>query len=220
MQERERFSGLKFRVDRKYDQPLDRVFPELFSHPEFDKLMSLGAWQPITRYICLLYDYKSDLIHEHPSDLKARKEAAAIEAGFHRDDKTGKFSDEVESIMDVKHKEAYEAIIAFLKLLKHQTWTEIVVSEQELWDFQKLRFKPIDQKDNDDIYGDAKKKDILLDASEKRRKHLETLYKEFYGDNKDVQEAEFEEQIRPETAERIMWAARPQHETATSDVPV
>lgn len=202
MQQRERFASLRYRVDKRYDKPLNEVFPELFKHDEFKRLSRKGKWEELACYICLLYDYRSDLLEEYPSDLKARKEAAAITAGFERD-KKGEFPKRIQDVMDMKDEDATNAILRFLKVQKHQVWVEIVVCEEELQQYQKIRFKALDEKD-EDIYGSAKKKDTLLEASEKRRKQLKELYTEFYGDNKDVLDAEFEEMISPETAERIL----------------
>lgn len=244
MPERERFAGLKFRVDKVYDRPLDVVFPELFRHSEFKMLKVRSAtWETIVKYIAMLYDANTDLIHEHPTDLKARKEAAAVEAGFKRDPKDGRFSAECEDIMGIKLKDVFQAIMCYLKIQRHHVWTEIVVCEQELYEYQMLRFmaidtgtkkktrrrkgeteQPAEQKQSvsdKDIYEAAKKKDALLEASDKRRKALEQLYKEFYGDHKDVEKAEFAEMILPETAERIMKAEAPVYQeiTAAVDVP-
>ncbi len=198
----DRFASLKFKVHlAKF--PLDREFPELFRLSEFKKIREdRSDWDRVVRYIVYLYDPGSPLIQEFQNDLKERKEAAAIEAGYIRR-VNGAWEDSLVEIMAIKDKDVYYAIMAFLKIFKNHEWVDIVVTEQELFDFQRLRFAPIDESGKD-IYGDAKKKDGMMVSAGDRRASLKILYGQFYGDNKDVQAAEFEEMITPENAERIL----------------
>jgi len=225
----ERFSSLKYNFTKAH-QPLDVAFPSLFKFPEFKRLLQWSQYEKITKYILVLYDRNTDLLHEFQSDLKARKEAAAIEAGYVKD-RDGEWPDEVQGMMDIKNKAVYDAILCFLKIQNHSVWTNIVVTEQELEEFQKLRFWSIDtgtrkkpkkkrkakegeevQEEEEqqgvaqtDVYDAAKKKDILMEACNERIKVLKNLYQEFYGDSqKDLQNAEFEEAIKPENATRIL----------------
>lgn len=216
----ERYSNLRYPVHRA-TQPLDVAFPELFRLPEFKKLKSIPEWEKITKYIVFMYSSNTDLLSEFPSNLKDRKEAAAIDAGFVKT-KTG-WPKSIQDVMDVNVIKVNDAIFAYLKKQKHVVFTEIVVTEQELYEFQKLRFLSIEvterkkrgkKKDGEDsgsattdkdVYDAAKKKDALKDACEKRIKYLESLYEQFYGDSKtELMNAEFSEMITPETAERIM----------------
>lgn len=200
----ERFASLKYNP-KKATRSLDIEFPELFRHPEWKKLKELRDWQKIASYILFLYSKDTDLIHEHPSDLKARKDAAAIEAGFEKSS-INKWSDELQDIMDIKNPVVTTAIMQWLKIQKHSIWTEIVITSEELFDFQKLRIKPIDQGTDDadkDIYDAAKKKDALMEACNQRIKVLESLMNQFYGDSR-AELQEFNESITPENAERLM----------------
>lgn len=223
----ERFASLKFNP-KKATRPLDLEFPELFRHPEWVKLKAVKSWRKVVSYILFLYSKDTDLIHEHPSDLKARKDAAAFEAEIERE-KNGKWPDEIQDIMDIRNETVFNAIMVYLKFQKHQVWMEITVTEQELYEFQGLRFmaidagkkkKPKEGEDEDDelfgfkggkkeIYAAANEKDELMEACDKRIKKLENLYSQFYGDSKkELMEAEFAEQITPENAERIMLAEK------------
>jgi hypothetical protein len=223
----ERFSGLKYNP-KKATQSFEKEFPNLYRHNEFRRLKELPEGDKVAAYILFLYSKETDLVHEHPSNLKERKEAAAIEAGFERDSK-GEWPEIVQNLMDIQNKKAYDATMLWLKLQKHVIWTEIVVTEQELFEFQKLRFMAIDtgrrrkkkdepkdeDEDSDDLFGfgvgkkevyaAANEKDALMDACNNRIKTLENLYQQFYGDSrKDLQNAEFSEMISPENAERIL----------------
>ncbi len=196
----ERFASLKFKVTQAKES-LDIAFPDLFRLPEFKALRDKADWQKLVKYICFLYDPGSELIQEF-QNLQERKEAAAIEAGYLRD-KSGNWPDELVEAMAINNAEIHAAIMAFLKIFRNHEWTDIAVTEQELEEFQNLRLWAIN-KEGKDIYGDAKKKDDLMRSVSDRRASLKVLKQQFYGDNKDVEAAEFEEMITPETAERII----------------
>lgn len=219
----ERYSQLKYKVHLT-DKALDVAFPALFRSPEMKRLKFIKNWSKVVKYIVFMYSKETGLIPEFPSELKARKEAAAIDAGFERD-LVGAFPQDIQEIMDIQNKDVTAAILAYLKHQSHMVWMEIQVTEQELFDFQKLRFMTIDTgtkklkkkkgeevEVNDlnspsekDIYDAARKKDELLEACEKRIKYLESLYNQFYGDSKkELMESEFTEMITPENAERLM----------------
>lgn len=205
----DRFQSLRFKVNKPYDS-LDKAFPDLFRLPEFKKLKIRPTWEKIVRYICFLYDPESDLVTEFQNDLQARKEAAAIEAGWAREE-SGKWPPELRLIMEIRDEDAYNAILAFLKIFRNHEWTDIVVTEQEMWEFQQLRFAAIDEEEGD-IYGAAKKKNELMDAVTRRRASLKTLYAQFYGDNVDLEAPEFSEMITPENAERILATMEPPYQ--------
>lgn len=211
-----RFDSIRFKVHKADDQ-LDRAFPELFRIPEFQKLRLRPNWEKVVKYICFLYDPDTDLAQEFQSDLTERKEAAAVEAGFTRDDRD-KWPEDLRRIMAIKDEDVHAAIIAFLRIFNNHEWTDIVVTEQEIWEFQALRFKAIEEKDNNDLYGDAKKKDTLMAAVKDRRANLKVLYRQFYGDHEDLERPEFDEMITPENAERILATMPPSYEEERPDV--
>lgn len=204
----ERFASLRFPVHKATDR-LDKLFPDLFRITEFKKLKLRDDWEKLVKYVCFLYDPESDLIKEF-QELKERKIAAATEAGFERGP-GGKWSKQLQAVMDIRDEEMHGVIIAFLKIFKNPEYTDIVVTEQELDEIQSMRFKAIDDK-SEDLYGDAKKKDILMDSAARRRASLKILKLQFYGDNKDLEKPEFEEMITPENAERILATMPPPYE--------
>lgn len=204
-----RFDSLKYPVHRvKPGEFVDKAIPELFKIPEFKALRSskkhAADFSRVTKYIVYLYDKNSDLVDEFRSDLKARKDAAATEAGFERI--KSKWPESIQRVMDIKDEEAYRAILAYLKMQKYAIWTEIVVTEQELDEFNRIRFAAITKKKGEekDIIKAANEKDRLKEKCESRIKSLEALYKQFYEDHDDVKEAEFTEMVTPENAERIL----------------
>jgi len=208
----DRYSAIKYKIHLN-PYPVDKTFPELFNDPVLKKIKLSDK---IVRYIIFLYDKGTGLVHEHPSDLQARKDQAARDAGFSL--YAGKWPAEIQEVMDIRNQDAYKFIMAFLRKQKHNVWTELCVTEQELFEFQSLRFTTIGQgqdgkkkkktaEEDKDILVAAEKKEKLLKACNDRIKHLEVLYEQFYGDNKDLQAAEFEECITPEKAERLLEAA-------------
>lgn len=201
----ERYSALKYKVHLS-PYPVEKAFPELFKDPALKKNKLSDK---VIRYIIFLYSKDTGLVHEHPSDLQARKDQAAIDAGFER--VGNKWPKEIQEVMDIQSQDAYNFIMAFLRKQKHNIWTEIVITEQELFEYQSLRFDWGNKikgtktaEEEKDIHVVAEKKEKLLEACNKRIKHLEVLYEQFYGENKDVQAAEFDESITPEKAERIL----------------
>lgn len=198
---------MKYRVDKDYSRPLDEVFPELFKMFEFQALKAnQPGWQRMFKYIIFMYTKGTPLVNEFPTDLKARMEAAVLAAGYTQDS-VGNWDMEAKQLMDITLEEVFHAIMAFLKFQKSMIWTEIMVCERELWDYQKVRFKPLDTKgeDDKDIYAAAKNKQGLKEACDRLIKSLDSLYEQFYGDSKeDLMNSEFNEMITPEKAERIM----------------
>ncbi len=212
----DRYSAIKYKVHLT-PFPVQKSFPNLFKGVKLpDKVL---------RYIVFLYSKDSGLTQEFQSNLQERKEAAAIDAGYQKVD--GKFPKEIQEVMDIRNHDAFEAIMDFLKSQKHHIWTEIVVTEQELFEFQSIRLAPIGEKktktttaeEDNEILAAADKKGKLMKACNERIKQLEILYEQFYGDHKELATVEFEEMITPEKAERILGESKPYEEiTETAHV--
>jgi hypothetical protein len=210
-----RFDGLQYAVHKlQPGETVDKKFPELFKKPEFKKLRARPDYNRLTIYIVLLYDKGTDLVDEFRNNLQGRKDAAAIEAGYERSN--GKWPEHVQKVMDIRDQDAMMAILAFLKGQRYHIWTEIVVTEQELDEFQRIRFASITtgkkKKAESDTIKAANEKDKLKEACELRIKSLETLYNQFYEDHTELKYVEFSEPITPENAERILESEKPPYE--------
>lgn len=212
-----KYDRLQYAVHKlKPGESVDKAFPSLVKRiPEFEKLKKRADYNRLVMYIMFLYDKNTDLADEHKI-LQDRKDAAATDAGYERV-KGGKWPENVQKVMDIRDKEAGEAILSFLKTQKNHIWTEIIVTEQELDEFQRIRFNSITKKkgkvgDEKDVIDAANKKDKLKEACETRIKSLESLYNQFFQDHQDLRKAEFDEMITPENAERILEKEGPPYE--------
>lgn len=221
----DRYSSIKYKVHLA-EGPLDKAFPELFRHKEFAKLKTRRDCDQLVRFIMFLYDKNTQLIHEYQTDLKARKEEAAKDAGYRRQT-GGTWGKEIQDVMDIQDHDATAAIMKFLKIQRHNVWTEIVVTEQELFDYQVMRFTPVGKKGKKSTADDEKKiiestvkKEALRKACNERIAALEVLYEQFFGDNKDLIAAEFDEMITPEKAERLLQLTPAPYEEIKSTVDV
>lgn len=208
MQPSERYSNIRYKVHLA-DKPLDKAFPDLFRHKEFQVLIARPDFEKLIRYIMYLYDKNTLLIQEYQSDLNERKAEAAKDAGYKKIN--GKWTKDIQDVMDIQDHEATAAIMQLLKMQKNNIWTEIIITEQELFEYQSIRFTPVSKKkgkkgsalDEKMIIESTVKKEALLKACNQRISILEGLYAQFFGDNTELIQSEYDEPVRPEIAERL-----------------
>lgn len=219
------FDQLKYRIDLIVDDiPKEasavlkiQAFQNFYYSDKFTDKFKLK----VIRYIGLMYDHHSPFTIEYV-DLGKRKKAVAEDCGF---PKSGAgFKAEYEEVMDLDSDVAKILILAFLKDIHYQVWTEIQTTEQELWELTQLRWEKISTTktkvtkgkatakedagsrvfetdiSDKDIYEATNKKEKLMDAGRKRREYLKELYEEMYADNLDIKAVEREFPVTPETA--------------------
>lgn len=195
---------------------------DLFKHKAFAKLKSRPDCDKLVNYILFLYSKDSELVREFENDLRARKDEAAKDAGFLKIG--GHWDKDLQKAMDIRDNDVHDAIMQLLKLQRHDTWVDICTTEQELFEFQSMRLAPVTKgkvkktptaEEEKLVIESTLKKGTLMKACDERRARLVTLRAEFYGDNKDVMEAEFDEMITPEKAERLMATVPPPFEVET-----
>lgn len=150
------------------------------------------------RYVVYAYDPESPFVKNGTYDLPKRKEAAADGAGFERNKKTGRFSDDVYEMMDFKNEEVNKMIFCYLRILNNYTWVQITTDEQLFWEYTKLLMEPLENTDEKKLMESAKIKGILREERNKTKQDLDKYHKEFYGDNADLQEKV--KRFTPETA--------------------
>lgn len=224
------YEDLKFRVDLITDDYFPDEINSIFRILPFKRFMD-GPRKPtyknrIIKYIGLMYDPKSPFPVEY-FDLEKRKLAVAEECNFVQNTQHGKnYNPPYQDFINLDSDEAKKMILAFLKHIHYEVWTEINTTEQELWEITQLRWEKIATKitktskskrkgeegeegesttydtniSDKDIFEATNKKEKLMSASIKRREHLKNLYEEMYADNLDVKAAAREVPITPENA--------------------
>lgn len=143
------------------------------------------------KYIVYVYDPDSDFVDEYP-DLKTRKEASAIEAGWKRNEHD-EWPDWIKEIMTLKNKVAIQYILNFLQVKKQAVWSEIIFLSEELDHINETRM-------NDMAYAI---KNNYADAAEDRGNKLAALLKKFYREHKDL-EKETVKEIFPISPENFL----------------
>lgn len=192
------YQKLRFKVHEvPHGTELLLKFPELGSCDEF-RNYSKGNRNYVIRYIAYAYDFGSDLYTTF-TDVQKIKDAAADLAGFKRNDKTGKFEDEVYEILEMKNKEVNDMIFAFLQILNHHIWTQIVVNEQMFWEYSRLLAEPVDGQGSKDILQAADIKKKLREEIKAITTDLKELYNQMFGDHDDLKTIVKKKPVRPET---------------------
>jgi hypothetical protein len=199
----ERFSKLKHPVHKITAKTPDELFDQLpglrrfFQRVTVDKI----SGQPVSRnktpegtvgshffntpedlvkfikYTVFVYNPDSDLVTDY-GELRQRKEAAAIEAGWNRE-VHGDWPVFVEEILSMKNRVSNQHILDYLKILKSNLWMEIVQLQEDI-DYMnevRMRDRALAIKEN---YSDKVK-----DSNEK----LQVNLKKFYAEHNDLKNA-------------------------------
>ncbi len=133
------------------------------------------------KYVVYVYNPDSDLVTDY-ADLRPRKEAAAIEAGWKREPH-GDWPPFIEEIFTLKNKIAAQHILDYLKILKSNLWMEIVQLQEDI-DYMndvRMRDRALAIKEN---YSDKVK-----DSNDK----LQVNIKKFYAEHGDLKNATVKE---------------------------
>lgn len=208
----ERFSRLLFpihKVNAKTGGELFQMFPGLrrfFANVKYPETLEDMAtmpleyrmtWTPqvmvsILKYIVYVYDPESDLVFEYSEDLKLVKEAAAKEAGFHRE-KNGEWPDWLQKIMNFQDNVVTWWIVDYLKVRKNKVWADIRFAEEEIDFLNRDRAAAL-------LEGRLAK-DAMKQVSD-RQNELQTLYKRFYAQHEDLKKVT-EDEMFPITPENV-----------------
>lgn len=152
----------------------------------------------VLRYICMLYDPKSPLIAGE-RDLNYRKTVAAELAGFDSETEDAF----LQELFDSKLDWVTTLIMRFLmRFIKQRQWALICSIEMAYWEGVQRIMRPIekgtgDKKDYDELKA-LEVKAKLKDEAEKDLKRLDTLYKSFFNEDDDLENAAKNIRITPE----------------------
>jgi len=146
----------------------------------------------VVKYIVFMYDPDSDLLAEYPEDTRLRKEAAAKEAGFKRN-QVGEWPPYIEDIFNLKEKQVTLWIVEYLKVKKNHIWTEIKYIEEEIELLQRQRMDAMIQ---------GKVEPTMMKLIKDRLEERESLYKRFYAEHLDLKKAT-QDEIYPVSPENV-----------------
>lgn len=228
----DRFQKVRFKfheyIDDKYAD-IVQIYPELFKHKEFkeygwseqrvkipiseegEKQTYKNEFKPDKRmatrkqvfaYMSLLFDPLSDLVEEF-DNLKERKEAAAIEVGYKRN-QNDEWPPEVDELFSFKDPQFIDCCIKFLKLFKSDEWFEICTLQVELDRNNEMRWKGIKGRDVSMTAQEMEKSQKLRDYNQEIMMRLKLLKENFVYGDKVLKEKIEEELITPENAMRII----------------
>ncbi len=142
----------------------------------------------VFRYVNLLYSSGSRLIRKHRNNLNARKEEAALAAGFDLKKKSER--DKVEKdLFQVKNEKVLKMIMRFLILQKNPLWSSIVTTESAFYEYQEIILDPLSKEDEKKRTDAAKNKSVLMEECDKMLSRLKLYYQEFFGDDADLHQA-------------------------------
>jgi hypothetical protein len=144
------------------------------------------------KFVIFVYDPDSDYVTEYPDELRLRKEAAAIEAGWVREEISGEWPDWIKDIFELKDKVAVRYILDFLQVKKNNIWREIVLLQEELEHIYLSRATDFQSaiKNNYDI------------SAKKRIEELSVLFKRFFAEHADLKKVT-EKDLFPVSPENV-----------------
>lgn len=184
--------GQLFLPIQDFEENEDILFrlPHLKKWSEFAEFGGTPAGElnrdKVFRYMNLLYSSGSKLINTHRHNLGARKEEAAILAGFDLKKKTIK--EKVQNdLFEVRNPNILKMIMRFLILQKNPLWSSIVTTEQCFSEYQEIIMDALSRDDEKKRTDAAKNKAFLMTECDKMLVRLKSSYKELFGDDDDLQ---------------------------------
>lgn len=199
----ERFSKLKHPVHKITAKTPDELFDQLpglrrfFQRVTVDKVTGLPVSRNKThegtvgshffnapedlvkfiKYVVFVYNPDSDLVTDYP-ELRPRKEAAAIEAGWKRD-VVGEWPPFLEEIFTLKNRVSNQHILDYLKILKSNLWMEIIQIQEDIDYMNDVRMR-------DRAFAI---KEGYSDRIKESNDKLQLYLKKFYAEHNDLKNA-------------------------------
>lgn len=196
------------------NEDMINAFPQLRKWKEFVNFGGTPAGElhkdKTIRYINIFYSPGSKLTKTHKTNVVARKEEAATIAGFNLKDE--KESEKVRNdLFGFKSKSIFAMVMLFVKNQpgKDYVWESIISREQFYWELQSTVLEPLTGDDENKRIASMEKKSKLLNAKEEQRQALKGLYKEFFGDDFELEEVFKSDELMLCTPEEIATIPRP-----------
>ncbi len=154
----------------------------------------------VIKYIVLLYSDDSPLSKKPLAPLEDRKYHAADMAGFKREKKTEDFREKIiEQLFLLNDEDVVNMVIEYLTMLHNDVWSEIVITQQELEEYRRIRIAPVSAQYDKDLIMAIEKKDKLRASCDDMIKKLKEYTDIFYGDHNDLKSKSKKQRITLES---------------------
>lgn len=175
-------------------------YTKCFCDPTKDlnpRVLQISDYQPMLRYIIMMYDPNSPLRKNYP-ELDLRKRVASQESGYDLQLQDGEKS-------ELEREPLTLAIVTYLRMVNNRIWTQICSVEEAIWEYNRRILEPIkanaEDKDKDELSAVNMKSKMIqdLDLFEKRLQELERL---FYVED-EITEVIKKKRFRPENISEV-----------------
>lgn len=182
-------------------KPIVQLYPQILEICPED-YEGLPYFDVVLRYICLLYDSKSPLIINE-RELNYRKQVAAELAGFNPDHDE-KF---LQSLYGFEFEWVVILIMRYLmRFIKQRQWAYICAIEMAYWENIQRIMKPVEKAEKGKDWDELKAIEIkskLKDEAEKDLRRLDMLYRQFFNDDEELEEAVKTVRMTPESVGKL-----------------
>lgn len=155
-----------------YKQFPDLVYYPEFSKENFEKIPKRFKPAQILAYIAYTYDINSPYVKVYDHLIKRKKQTA--NAALFDKRATGEFVPDAEMIIANKNTIVNAMIIRYRRLLKNSAWSSLISYTEALYDCEQVLVNPM---------AESKEKTANLAMSITLRKEIETLQKDFLGND-------------------------------------
>ncbi len=167
--------------------------PLLDAYPTLERVKSLynlhlKEKEAYVRYVVLLYS-KDSILNDRRNflPLEERKIKACKMLQMDVLDENEEVIQIIrEELFELKNQDVFNAAFEYLIFQGDEIWAEIITIESEVVEFQMLRMKPMETKDDKDLMTATEKKDKLMNGVHQRLEILKKLKDEFFSDFDDV----------------------------------
>lgn len=176
-----RTKGMRIDIDDYPEGDLISMTPGLRDIPSWRAYHGRVDRNRLCRYIIYIYSQDSYL-NKIKLPLEERKKKALLHAGWKPNEK-GEFDQETMSfVFHLNIPEIFDMIFDYLKWQNDNVWTEIIITETELDEANRIRLRPLEEEDKKGV--DLKK--ALRENCKEMNTYLDQLWKRFANDHTDV----------------------------------
>lgn len=195
------FNGMSINPMIKKGEYLADRYPQIKSFEGYKELVNRPDVTSVMKYVVLVYSFKNNpLVTYYPQNIIERRSVAAELAGYDINAKTGKFSAQVQDMINGVDLQTNTFAFGFLKYQKNMLWSMICTQQNRFWEAQQLIMQPIKEDEDKKMHDAALLRGKLSDDCDKIRGQLTEYWAELLGDNTDL--VQDEAPISPETMQK------------------